>query len=149
MSGYDEIEGRVGTPFTMPIELGKVREFARAVGMALDDEEAPTVPPTFLQTAMLWDVPGSSPVYDAGLDFERVLHGEQEFVFHGAPPRAGDALTVQRRVDKVYDKAGSRGGTMTFVEEAVEYRDEAGVIRAEARNTRIITSRPAGQEASS
>lgn len=144
MTGLGSIEGLVGKPFTMPIELGKVREFIRATGMSelpdIADEPTRAVPPTFLQTALLWDIPGSNPLYDIGLDFERVLHGEQEFVFHGPPPRIGDVLVVQRRIDRVYDKTGKRGGTMTFIEEVVEYHTEDGILRAEARNTRIITS---------
>lgn len=145
MTDVHDIEGRAGTPFVMAIELGKVREFARAVGMSEIPDAADiaprAIPPTFLQTALLWDSPGTNPFYDSGLDFERILHGEQEFVFHGPPPRVGDVLVVQRRIDRVYDKVGNRGGTMTFVDEAVEYRTRDGDLRAEARSTRIVTCR--------
>jgi hypothetical protein len=49
--------GRVGEPFAMDLERGKMREFARATHSANPaylDEAAPVVPPTFRTTAMFW-----------------------------------------------------------------------------------------------
>ena len=77
------------------------------------------------------------------IDLRRLLHGGQEYIFHGPPPRAGDELTVQTRVAEVYEKEGKRGGSMTFVVTVAEFRDETGKLRVEARSTAIQTGRPA------
>jgi len=73
-------------------------------------------------------------------DFERVLHGEQEFRFHGEPPRAGTVLEGRARLDRAYEKEGRRGGTMTIVEIVTEFRDASGRLVAEAISTSIETS---------
>jgi hydroxyacyl-ACP dehydratase HTD2-like protein with hotdog domain len=71
----------------------------------------------------------------------RVLHGGQEFIFHGPPPRAGTKLTAQTRIEDIYEKEGKRGGTMTFVVGVTEFRDEQGNLVAESRGTTIETGR--------
>jgi hypothetical protein len=142
---HEDSVGIVSEPTTMPIERGKVREFARA---CLDDNpeyaEAsdPPVPPTFLTVRNFWMSAATSPLARVGLDLHRLLHGGEEYVFHGPPPRAGEELTFRTRVDAVYEKEGRRGGTMTFVETVTEFRDAAGTLRAECRSTAIETGRP-------
>src|ERR1700755_911211 len=88
---------------TMPIERGKIREYATATGAArpayLDDPKAP-VPPTFLATVVFW-----TPIGEAGrspevlracaeaevpADLGSLLSLEQEYVYHGPLPRAGE-----------------------------------------------------------
>ena len=140
----DELEGRTGSPFTMALELGKVREFARATKSSHPDYldgQSPPIPATFLQTSVFWQGAGTSPWDGIDRNYERLLHGGQEFVFHGPPPTAGTVLTGQTRIDRVYEKAGKRGGTMTFTEVVTEYRDEAGELVAESRSTSIETSK--------
>jgi len=136
--------GRVGQPFDMVVERGKIREFARATLSASPeylDDPVPVSPPTFLVNAAFWTPPGENPLTVLGLDLRRLLHGAQEFVFHGPPPRAGAELHARTRVDKVYEKEGRRGGTMTFVETVTEFRDGQGALVAEARSTAIETAR--------
>jgi MaoC dehydratase-like protein len=131
-------------PFELRVELGKVREFARATGATgaeYLESDAPPAPPTFLATARLWQGDASSPYHDIDLDLQRLLHGAQEFVFHGPPPRAGQPLQARARVDRIYEKQGRRGGAMTFVEAVTEYRDERGRLVAESRNTSILRER--------
>ena len=135
-------------PATMPIERGKIREFARAcmsTNPAYVDAPAPVSPPTFLTTVNFWMGSGTSPLAQLDIDLRRLLHGGQEYVFHGPPPRAGTELTFQTRVDKIYEKAGRRGGTMTFVETVTEFRDPAGTLVAEARSTAIETGQAPAQ----
>ena len=143
------LEGRSGAPFRMVVEEGKVREFARAVKSSnpvyLGDGQPPeTTPVTFLASSEFWQGRKSSPLDGVPLNRQRILHGEQEYVFAGAPPAAGTVLTGQTRIDRVFEKAGKRGGTMTFVELVTEYRDSSGAIVAESRSTLIETSQPAG-----
>ena len=100
------------------------------------------MPPTFLTTRNFWMSAGTSPLARVGLDLRRLLHGGEEYVFHGPPPRAGDELTFQTRVDKIYEKEGKRGGTMTFVETVAEFRDAWPPPSCECRSTAIETGRP-------
>ena len=142
------IEGNRGQPFRMVIEEGKVREFARAVKSSnaayVGDGPQPTSPPTFLASSTFWQGSEHSPWGGASLNWERILHGEQEFVFPGPPPAAGTELTAEARIDRVYEKEGKRGGAMTFVELVTEYRDPSGAVVAESRSTIIETSQAPG-----
>lgn len=134
--------GLTDEPSTMPVERGKIREFARACKTGnpeyIEDRE-PVVPPTFLTTRNFWMTAETSPSAMLGMDLRRVLHGGEEYVFHGPPPRAGTELTFQTRVDKIYEKEGKRGGTMAFAETVTEFRDPAGNLVAECRSTVIET----------
>jgi hypothetical protein len=136
--------GLTDEPATMPVERGKIREFARACMTTNPDyvtDAAPSVPPTFLTTTNFWMSAGTSPLAKLDIDLRRLLHGGQEYVFHGPPPKAGTQLTFQTRVDKIYEKEGKRGGSMTFVETVTEFRDPAGTLVAEARSTAIETGK--------
>jgi hypothetical protein len=93
-------------------------------------------------TSAFWLTPDNDPGVGRQ-DRARVLHGEQEFVFHGPPPRAGTVLTGQRRISDVYVKTGKRGGEMSFMDVVTEYRDETGRLVAESRSTTIETGKPA------
>ena len=134
--------GLTDEPATMPLERGKIREFAKACQSsdpAYVADSTPPVPPTFLTTVNFWMGSGTSPLAQLNIDMRRLLHGGQEYVFHGPPPRAATDLTFQTRVDKIYEKEGKRGGTMTFVETVTEFRDAEGRLVAEARSTAIET----------
>jgi hypothetical protein len=141
--------GVTDAPFAMPVERGKIREFARATMSSApeyrDDPVAP-IPPTFLTTVSFWSPPGRSVFSKVKLDLRRILHGGQEYVFHGPPPVAGTELSVQTRVEDIYEKEGKRGGVMTFVVTVTEFRDPAGNLVAEARSTAIETGKPATQQ---
>lgn len=144
------IEGRTGAPFTMVVELGKLREFARATKSSNPEYlegDHPVSPITFLQTSIFWQSRENSPYGGGPTDFKRLLHGEQEFVFHGEPPRAGTVLTGQSRIERVYEKEGRRGGRMTFTESVTEYRDQDGRLVAESKTTGIVTERAPSEEA--
>jgi hypothetical protein len=137
--------GQSGAPFRMVVEEGKVREFATATKSSHPEHHRdgdPVSPVTFLMAARFWQTPESDAWGETERNYERILHGEQEFVFHGPPPRAGTELVGTQRIDKVYEKEGRRGGTMTFTEVVTEFRDTAGNLVAEVRATSIETSRP-------
>jgi acyl dehydratase len=106
-------------PPTEPYEVGreKIREFADAIG---DDNPAyrdpaaaralghPDViaPPTFV--IVLSMRAAQQVVFDPalGLDYSRVVHGEQRFV-HARPIRAGDRLHVVVTVDSIRAARGN------------------------------------------
>ena len=108
--------GNTGAPVTMPLERGKIREFARAIKdnnpLYFDAAYATQAvggimpPPTFSMTSAFWEEGPRKPLLT--YDVRRLLHGEQEFEYL-APIYAGDVLTGTARVTDVYEK---KGGTV-------------------------------------
>ena len=144
----------------MPVEWGKIREFAVATGSKspdyLDNPNAP-IPPTFLATVLFWDQPGAAlrtpealaALAEAGVeeDIRSVLAAEQEYRFHGPLPRAGDRLAIAERFDGVEQKDGRRGGRMVFTRFAIEFRDPSTEeLRVEVLYTSVRTSQAATEE---
>jgi acyl dehydratase len=137
-------EGLLGTPFPLCVERGKIAEVARATlsrNPAYFQADRAFSPPTFLTTAFFWQdrVDGSDPWSKVEMDQRRGMHAEQEYVFHGPPPRAGDELQGQSRIASIFEKAGRRGGALTFVVMVTEFRDASGKLVAEARMTGVET----------
>jgi acyl dehydratase len=129
-----------GPESTMRVELGKIREFAKAVkdpNPAYAEDE-PIVPPTFLMTMAHWIGDLSKTRSAVKLDYRRLLHGEQDFEYV-RPIRAGDVLRFRSRTKEVFEKAGKRGGTMTFIIGETEFRNQRGEVVAYTRNTAIET----------
>ncbi len=139
--------GNTGTPVTMHVERGKIREFARAIKddnpIYFDEAYATQAaggivpPPTFTMTLGFWDDGRSRPLLT--YDVRRLLHGEQEFEYL-APIHAGDVLTAAARVADVYEKAGSRGGTMTFGVLETTFTNQRGQKVLLSRSTLIETA---------
>jgi acyl dehydratase len=110
--------GRVYPP-TRPYEVGreKIREFADAIGdpnpVYRDRAAAQALgyadviaPPTF---AIVLTLPAGTQVTrdpDFGIDYSRVVHGEQRFV-HARPIVAGDVLQVVVTIEDVRVAAGN------------------------------------------
>src|SRR3954454_12225600 len=110
--------GRVYPP-TRPFEVGreKIREFADAINdpnpIYRDKAAAQALgyadviaPPTF---AIVLTLPAGGQVIkdpDFGIDYSRVVHGEQRFVHH-RPVTAGDVLQVVVTVDDIRAAAGN------------------------------------------
>lgn len=103
-------------PASTTFEVGRehIRRFAEAIGdlapAYLDPEAAralghPDViaPPTFL-TVLNFRFAAEGPIVDPdlGLDYTRVVHGEQSFELH-RPLRAGDVLASTSRIEDVKD----------------------------------------------
>jgi acyl dehydratase len=141
--------------FELPVERGKIREFALAVGednpLFFDSEEArrhglPDIvaPPTFTVT-QLWEVPRDEREKRLGarLDYERVLHGEQEFTYKRLPV-AGEVLRGTMRISNDVTKEGRRGGTMRFVTYESRFVDGDGDEVLTARYTLLETSKDPG-----
>ena len=137
--------GAVGTEFVLDVERGKIREFARATHATHPAyfEDKPVSPPTFLTTQFFWEdgVPGANPWDKVQLDQKRGMHAEQEYIFHGPPPRAGTRLFCKSRIAEIFEKEGRRGGKLTFAVMITEFRDESGKLVAEARLTGVETAK--------
>ena len=141
--------------FELPIERGKVREFALAVGednpIFFDIEAArlqglPDIvaPPTFTVT-QIWQISREDreAKLGANLDYGRVLHGEQEFTYQRLP-FAGEVLTGTMRISKDFTKEGKRGGAMRFVTYESRYTDAQGEEVLTAYYTLIETAKDPG-----
>jgi MaoC dehydratase-like protein len=129
-----------GQPWEVVVERGKIAEFADAMLCTDPAYRGPEaiIPPTFLTSAARWASPGERVA--VGFDRKRLLHGEQEYVFHGRLPAAGDVLTARERIVDRYSKPGKRGGEMRFATVVTEYRDGTGQLVAEAKATFIETA---------
>ena len=141
--------GTTGTPFRLDVEVGKIREFARATGgtdEAYFRDEAPISQPTFLTTALHWQTGDANPWPAVKLDQKRGLHAEQAFEFLGPPPAAGTRLVGRSTITDVYTKQGRRGGEMTFAVMVTDYHDESGRLVARATLTGVETGRVPEEE---
>ncbi len=141
--------------FKLPVERGKVMEFAQAVGeeniIFYDSEQArlqgfPDVvaPPTFSVT-QIWQVSREEREsrLGANLDYTRVLHGEQEFLYKRLPV-AGEVLEAEMRISRDFTKEGKRGGSMRFVTYETRFTDAEGQEVLTALYTLIETSKDPG-----
>lgn len=139
-----EIQGRVYPP-TQPYLVGreKVREFARAVfatnPISIDpaaaraaghaDVVAPPTFPVVVQEATLAQLLADP---DAGIDFSRVVHGEQRFSYT-RPIVAGDELTATLTITSVKSLGGN---AMVTAESAIA--DGAGAHVVTATSTLVV-----------
>jgi len=139
---------------TMPIERGKIREYAIATAADrpayTEDPKAP-VPPTFLATVVFWTPIGEtlrSPAVlracagaDVPADLGSLLSLEQEYVYHGPLPHAGETLHTAEKLRDVTVKRTRDGRAMIMVRFTVEFRDERGELRAECNYTSAYVQR--------
>lgn len=127
----------------LDVEAGKIAEFSRAVGIALAELRDPDgrliVPPTFLTVLNFVETPEAIAA-EFGFELSRMLHGEQEYVFPGSPPAAGDRLVANSSIVRRYEKAGRRGGVMRFAVRTTEFRSAEGTLVAVANTTAIETA---------
>lgn len=138
MTVNPELQGRAFPP-TAPYLVGreKVREFARAVlathPINLDPEAARAAgyadvvaPPTFpvvIQEATLAQLLAEP---DAGIDFTRVVHGDQRFSYT-RPVVAGDELTATLQVTSIKTLGGN---AMVTAESTIVDADGEHVVTA-------------------
>ncbi len=144
-------EYRASTTF----EVGRehIRRFAEAIGdpnPAYTDPDAakalghPDViaPPTFL-TVLNFRFALEGPVVDPGLglDYSRVVHGEQRFELH-RPVRAGDVLTMVSRIEDIKD-----AGRNELIAMRLDISDSSGEPVATLRSTIVSRGTAAPKEA--
>ncbi|GGP57693.1 UPF0336 protein [Saccharothrix coeruleofusca] len=132
-------------PAAEPYEVGreKIREFADAVGAGSavhrDVEAARAAgyqdviaPPTF---ATILSMKASDQLIGdpaLGLDYSRVVHGDQSFVHH-RPIRAGDRLSVVLHVDGITSRMGN-----DMVSLRAEITAEDGELVTTGRSTLVV-----------
>jgi acyl dehydratase len=139
-----DLQGRV-FPSTSPYLVGreKVREFARAVfatnPVNLDPAAARdagysdvVAPPTFAVVVQEHTLAQLLAEPDAGIDFSRVVHGDQRFTFT-RPIVAGDELTATLTVTSVKSLGGN---AMVTAESFIV--DAAGLHVVTATSTLVV-----------
>jgi acyl dehydratase len=108
--------GKTFAPVTYAVGREKVREYALAVGetnpLHLDPDAARAAghrdvvaPPMF---ATVYTSPAIGPAFfdpDVGMDFARMVHGEQEFAW-GPLVVAGDEITTEVEVVEIAERGG-------------------------------------------
>ncbi len=153
MEPSQDLVGTVLGTGKMPIEAGKVREFARSLqddNPIYRDEEAAKAagfsaipaPPTFTVVAAHFSE-GESGIMALGLDLARVLHGEQEWTYHRTPV-VGDVLSSTTKVVSVEQKPGKRGGVMTMIKMETAWVDQKGEPVVTEVSTVIETAQVVG-----
>jgi acyl dehydratase len=143
------LKGREYQEVTFTVDRDRVSQFARAIGegnpIYLDAEAAKeagypeqVAPPTFptvLQLAASGYVVNDQ---ELGLNYSRVVHGEQEFVY-SRPIVVGDELHAVPRIADIYAK-----GANEFLVTEAEIRDASGELVCVSRST--ILSRGTAEE---
>ena len=131
--------------FQVEVEKGRLRFFAKATGQddpVYTDEAAARaaghsglpVPPTFF-FCLEMESPNPAAVRELlGIDYRRLLHGEQGFTFHRMA-HAGDTLTFQPQIADIYDK---KGGALEFVVRKTHVSNQRGEPVADLRCISVI-----------
>jgi acyl dehydratase len=139
-----DFQGRVYPPTEpYPVSAAKIREFAEAVGatdpvhvdaaVARERGYAGVIaPPTF--AVLVAQQCDRQLIVDpeAGIDFSRVVHGEQRFTHH-RPLTAGDSIVGTLHVDTVREAGGH-----AMVTTRTELATEAGEAVCTATSTIVI-----------
>lgn len=131
--------------FTVDVEKGRLRFFAKATGQTdpvYTDEAAARaagypalpVPPTFL-FCLEMESPDPAAIRNLlGMDYRKLLHGEQGFSYHGMA-YAGDKLTFEQRIEDIYDK---KGGALEFVVRLTRVTNQNGQHIADLRAVTVL-----------
>jgi hypothetical protein len=131
--------------FTAVAEAGRLRFFAQAIGETdpvYRDEAAARdagfanlpLPPTFL-FCLEMEAPNPAAVRELlGIDYRKVLHGEQSFAYH-AMAFAGERLSFAQRIADIYDK---KGGLLEFVVRETAVTKADGTAVAELRTVTVV-----------
>jgi acyl dehydratase len=132
-------------PFSVAVEPGRLRFFAKATSQpdpVYTDEAAAhaaghpglPVPPTFL-FCLEMEAPDPAAIRNLlGLDYSRLLHGEQGFSFHRMA-YAGDRLRFEQRIEDIYDK---KGGALEFVVRKTRVSNQRGEHVADLRSVTVM-----------
>lgn len=123
--------------FQMVIERERLRLFAEAIGETDPQFSSDIAPPTFFK-AIDGENNSSRIILDAlNVDLKNVLHVEQQFDYV-APIRAGDCITVVRRVLDIFDK---RDGALEFIVIESVLSNGVGVGAVVGRSRQVVMVR--------
>ena len=141
--------GKTFPPYAFPVERGKIREFADAIGdrnpIYRDAEYAAqtplggiVAPPTMLRT-FLYEPPDAAAALQVA-DWSYIVHGEQEFEYL-APILAGDVLRAQDRIVSITEKESRRAGKLQIAVIETTFHNQRGEKVQVARRTLVETGK--------
>jgi acyl dehydratase len=141
------VKGKEYAPFTVTVERGRIKDFARAIGdtnpFHLDDRVGAAsefgdvvAPPTFPITFRDEDADTGALLKDLGVDISRILHGEQEFELH-RPIRPGETFLCRPKITDIYEKSG-RSGPMAFIVRETYVTDKENELVATLRGVTVV-----------
>jgi acyl dehydratase len=125
-----DAKGKTYPPYEYEVGREKIREYALAVGednpLYFDRAQAQEAgfrdvpaPPMFAVVYSAGSVGPGVVDPEVGIDFARMVHGGQDFVW-GEPVCAGDTITTVTTVKDIYEK----GGLGFYVFESVSHNQE-------------------------
>jgi hypothetical protein len=120
------IEGKVYEDVAFEVTAERVAAFREVFGETRD-----VIPPTFLTAVEFAAFPAVLEDPNLGLDFARIVHGDQEYEWR-RQPREGERLIARSRIAS----AKARGNT-AFLTIETEVRDSDGGTVAVCRATMI------------
>ena len=132
-----DIIGLKSPPYTVPVEKGQLKFFAKATGIAdpIYTDEAAAKQAGYASLP----VPDSPTDLDKlGFDLTGVLHGEQKFDYY-RPVCAGDEITLQGEIIDYYEK---KGGALKFLKEMTTATNQHGIRVADLTNIAVIREMP-------
>lgn len=137
--------GHVEPAFEVLVEKGRLKFFAKATGQTdpvYTDEAAAhaaglpdlPVPPTFL-FCLEMEAPDPAAIRNLlGMDYRRLLHGEQGFVYERMA-YAGDVLRFEQSIEDIYDK---KNGALEFVVRKTIVTNQRGESVAQLRTVSVL-----------
>ncbi|TLF96757.1 hypothetical protein FEK35_27750 [Nocardia cyriacigeorgica] len=129
--------GAAGTRLDIDLEVDDIRAFnAATLSHASSPATEPVVAPTFLPARI-------AAAGEPAIENWPGIPIEQDHRFFGPPPRAGERLTAQSRIQRVYEADDDHGTPVTMIEMVTQYFDRTGRLVAESWMT---GTRPVAQE---
>jgi acyl dehydratase len=143
--------GHVFEPLEVDVELGRLRQFAKAIGETRPEYSSDTaarakgwpnvpVPPTLLFGLEMEQPNPWAYLETIGVDIAQVLHAEQHFEYH-VPAWAGDRLTFEFSIADIYDK---RQGALEFVTKATTVVNQRSQLVAKLRKIIVVRNEVSG-----
>jgi len=139
------LKGSPLTPFSVEVERGRLRAFAKATGQENPvywDETAAharglpslPLPPTFL-FCLEMESPNPMEVFERlHINHAHVLHGEQHFVYHRLA-FAGETLRFKPRIADVYER---KSGALGFIAWETRVEGSDGKAVADLRSVMVV-----------
>lgn len=142
------------TPFAVDVDRDRLCSFAKATGQTdpvyFDEAAAQAaghrsipVPPTFL-FCLEMVAPNPMEIFERlGIDYARVLHGEQHFVYHQLA-YAGEKLNFRPRIIDIYEK---KAGALTFLVWETRVESENREAVADLKSVMVVRNQLSGDQA--
>jgi acyl dehydratase len=142
---YDEFIGKEYEPFSIEVEKGRLRLFAKAAGIedpVYSNEQAALdagysslpAPPTFAYSVTMDAGQSFNVLEDMGIELSRAVHGGQSFRYHKAIC-AGDVISGHQLIKNISEK---KGGALLFIETAFQLKNQHGEVVSDLASTIIV-----------